>query len=626
MDDATLEPIVEVDLADIEQVIEQHKSMTLLDTDSIFDVNSARMHRMSQVVSKFAATLTLRPINVELITPDSYQDVNKTAPAWSDSDNIWFNESMLGDITDPAVVTSLKGLSLHEIAHILLTPRNGSNLAKEIQRAKLWQAFNALEDQRIEMMLTKRFGNVADWFTATVAQFIASDPTQHSVSFPIIHGRKYLPIALRKMIRDMYEKPQDIAEIESLIDRYIVLNLNDPKNYTDAFAIVKRFDELISVGLRHQQTDPYGYTNEQGGWSRIKDPNGHDSRKHGEWKSSKSKPMSKSEQAKLADKVADAVGKQDSYGNEPAPDSSNNGDGSQGIGSGGDDADSPLTAAAKTIIQDVMRRKARDINDTIKQFNGDVDLKSKSMKSLDRAHLESVAPSLQAVSNVRSFAKELQQLKADYDPGWLRRTDSGRLNVQRYMVGDDLDECFDQWDDGREDAVDIEAVILLDISGSMGDVIREAYEAMWVMKRSLDKVNANTTVVTFSSWSQIVYSNDERAGSQMRSGGAWGGTNPDDALDYARNVLAESNRAIKVFIAITDGDWYGDKGDKVIMELRRGGVVTALAFIQTNSYGGPNTNINTHGCEVAADIREISGILTLGKHIVKAGISRNLAV
>jgi Mg-chelatase subunit ChlD len=587
-----------------------------------YDADHAKHIRLAQVISKFAGTLTLRPIGTEVVSDETARNKYDTqAPAWSDSENIWFNEKDLGDLNDPQNVVAIKGLSLHEISHILLTPRTGSNLVKEVQRLGLWRAFNALEDQRIEMMMTKRFGNVADWLIATTLQFIIAEPEQHSLVFPLLHGRKFLPLELRSAVRSMYEKQSDIPELESLIDKYITLNLNNPSNYDEALAIVQRFSELINGGLsKTQQLEENGFEYSQDGWARIKDPNGHDSRKHGEHKSSSSRPMGKGEQGKLADKVAASIASAPGYADKPGDYTIDTDDGPN-AGKGG----KPDTIA-ESMLKDIMARKQQDIINTIKQFNGESELRAKNKKSLERGWFRNEQPSVEAVSNVRSFARELEQLKADFDPGWLRRVESGRLNVQRYSNGEDLDECFDQWDDGREDAIDIEAVILLDTSGSMGSVMAQAYEAMWTTKRALDKVNANTTVISFSSWTQLVYSNDERAGVNMKYNSASGGTEPLDALEYARNVLAESNRAIKVFIVITDGEWgWGnedEKHDKIILELRRAGVITALGYLQT---GHANTNIKTHGCEVAANLTDPAQLFVLARNIVKSGVQRNLA-
>jgi hypothetical protein len=80
------------------------------------------------------------------------------------------------------------------------------------------------------------------------------------------------------------------------------------------------------------------------------------------------------------------------------------------------------------------------------------------------------------------------------------------------MRGDDLDTIFDQWSEGQDDATEIECVILLDNSGSMsGSKETSAYRAMYAIKRALDRINANTTVITFNTATNVLYRADEKA-------------------------------------------------------------------------------------------------------------------
>lgn len=597
--------------------------------NSVLDPEQARRARMTQVVAKFASTLTLRPIHVSIANPSDAPD----APAWSDSDNIWFHPNHLGYLNNPDTVLQVKGLSLHEVSHILLTPRTGSNLAKDVQREGLWRAFNALEDQRIEMMMTKRFGNVADWLTATVAKFIMDEPEQWSVSFPLLHGRKFLPAEVRKQVRDMYEQPEHVNELADLIDKYIGLNLSDPKNYSTALGIIRRYHELV-MELPMVNLNPDNvWSPNVGGWDRVKDPAGHDHRKNGEWKPSRSKPLSKAEQQKLSERVADAV-QQDNTNNSTTSDNSPQSD-SHGEGDNGDTTGKGASATGERTLSDlagdlldnVKQRKARDIANTLRQYGGDIELSSGSADKLGKANIthEPVAPHVAQAS--KSFATELERLRADYDPGWLRRTESGRLNIQRYVTGTDIDECFDEWDMGREDAVDIEAVILLDVSGSMQDVSKGAFESMWAIKRALDRTNASTTVIAFDHSAMTLYDKSERAGVQMKTSWCTGGTNPLTALQNTRNILAESERAIKLCITITDGVWgSAEESDKLLREFRRANVLTALAFIKNDGWTsqGEATNIDSHGCEIAVRIDDTRDLFTLGRSIVNLGISRNL--
>jgi Mg-chelatase subunit ChlD len=132
-------------------------------------------------------------------------------------------------------------------------------------------------------------------------------------------------------------------------------------------------------------------------------------------------------------------------------------------------------------------------------------------------------------------------------------------------------------------------------------------------------------VVTFASSTHLLYSADEKATAQYRDIGSGGGTEPTQAVRYARSVLANSQRAIKLFIAITDGEWFASTdADDDIRHLRKGGVITALGMIGAGSLKAGDVTINSHGCEVAVPIEEMSQLFVLAKEMVRAGIRKNL--
>lgn len=595
--------------------------------DGEMDKDTERVHRMCQVSGKFASTLALRHITAD-ISDDIYGD----APAWSDSNSITFQRHKIGDVSDPEVVASLKGLTLHEVSHILLTPRYGSNLGKDVQKNGLWRAFNALEDQRIEMYMTTKYGSTSPWLVATIAKHLLNKPQQVVVAYPLTHGRKYLSKDLRDAVRNAYEDQANVAEIGTLIDDYIKLNLGDPTTYSDAMRIIRRYDELVN-GLAAQNPE-YPFHNK--GWSRIQDPNGHDSRPEGEWKSSSvSKPLSKAEQESVIKRMGNGDNPEETEDDAPmydAPPTPN-----QDKPVDGDSPSAGVSGHGQETITDILRRdfdrvlktKAQDIQTAIKQFTGEVELNGKPLPPPRQPEWvidENVTPA--AIQASKSFGAELTRLRADYDPGWDRRTESGKLNVQRYVTGCEVDEAFDTWDMGREDAVDIECVILLDTSGSMGYVMRSAYESMWAIKRAMDKINASTTVVLYSHRTELLYSANERAGLKMRYAGMGNSTQPLKALRYARSVLGNSKRAIKICIAITDGWWDDAKAcDAILAQFRKAGVLTSLAYMEGNmDWQGPNyvPRIDSHGCEVAVHITEPRDLFGLAKAMVKTGIQRNL--
>jgi hypothetical protein len=615
-----------------------------------------RLARLSNVISKFASTLTLRKVHVDIDTDNTYP-----VEAWSDAETITFNSSRLKNLDTVEGIAGIKGLGLHEVSHILLTPRMGSNIRKWVNANGYQRAFNALEDQRIETFMTHKFSNVNEWLTITISQFLLKNPAAYPVLFPVLAGRKYLPADLLDGLRKVYKDQVNVQEMATLIDDYTVLNLSDSSHIPIAMKIIERYHQLVNDGI------PPEHQYDNGGFNKIPDPHGHDHRKDNELKSSeKSKPMNKAGQEKIIDKIhkkrsqqsaqssgddegeeyekpdGQGEGEGDEHGEgEPNPNAETSGDDGtdpgRGAGQGNGLHDYDIKEQAQRALDNSMAKMHHELINTVKQFNGDAELTSKTVKvppRPQRVYDQHVDPKV--VSGARSFARELELIKADHDPGWLRKVDLGKLNVQRYATGVEFDEAFDQWDLGREDAVDIEAVVLLDNSPSMSWTINEAYDSMWAIKRALDKINASTTVLTFSDTHEVLYSSAERASNKKRYAGTGGGTEPYDALRYAKYILAESSKAIKIIIAITDGQWYdGDKSNTVLRELRRSGVITALAYVDDRQYNAerwgnpdaplPKLTIDAHGCEVVEKVNNASELFGLAKKLVKAGVSRNLS-
>ena len=635
---------------------------TAINTE-INDIENERKQRMAQVVAKFASALTSRIINV------SVQDDNQSLPteAWSDAENIWFNGKKLGDLTDPEVALAIKGLSLHEIGHILLTPRAGSNLVKWVRSNEYEKAFNMLEDQRTELFLASKYSNVKHWFTASIAKHLLSKPKDIEYMFPIIHGRSFLPADLRNAVRKAFVDQSITSQLASIIDNYTVLNLADSAHIPTAMKLIEQFHALIASTLRDESKDtPY---QKHSGWDKM--PDMHDDSPGAIMKSSeKSKPMNKAGQDRIIDKILKERGKQqqesdgdeegeeydkpesgDQPGDEPGTDgngdSESDADGdptdtkSDGennkAGQGSPDSTNNIQQLAQQHLNKTKDILRDDLQDMVAQFNGEASLTSKNQPTPQRSHWEQQLPvPTPVITQVKSFVNQLELIRAEYDPGWKRRVSAGKLNVYRYMTGAEPDEVFDLWDDGREDVVDIEAVILLDNSGSMGWTIESAHDSMWAIKRSLDKIGASTTVLTFADDARMLYDSTQKAKVTKTYVGTAGGTNPKQAIDYAKYVFANSDRAIKILIMITDGEWWNaDEQDRIVSQLRRAGVITALGFIDPNgawseetkaryASSGNKTQVNGHGAEIVVALDNGGSLLQLAKALVKAGIKRNL--
>lgn len=168
-------------------------------------------------------------------------------------------------------------------------------------------------------------------------------------------------------------------------------------------------------------------------------------------------------------------------------------------------------------------------------------------------------PTPAAGSALHEATRELQQLKTKFEPGWEYGTDHGRVNVQRAMTADFGDtDIYDSWDEGREEDAALEAVIVIDNSASMRDMMGSASEAAWVIKRALDEVDALSTVFTFNTETRKLYGRGEKASQVgVRHVSATGGTIPEGAMKEARMILGESERPNKLFVIVTDGRFGG---------------------------------------------------------------------
>lgn len=642
-----------------------------LDRDEVND----RMQRMTGMFSRALSVLAGRKVFCEV------RNSPNGAPAWSSVNTVYLNRATLPDVLGVDEVLSIKGLAHHERAHIEYTPRNGSALVKWVIDNGFFRAFNALEDQRIETLMVGRYPSLVPWLTATVALFLMKDPDKIVAAYPLLRGRRYLPVEVRRLAKDSYLRQQDIPEIQKVVDEYRTLLF--PQDADRAKPLIETFDRLMRDLLR-DMPEP-----QDGSRKSIPDPNGHDHRPQEGVESSDVRPRPKKEQERDRERGLrqDRQDENDAPEGDDAPqdgtegepqdaqddgqegqgqgsegqDDSQDGDEGQGSESGSEASDEGSESGAEGDVQqdaegegagrsgassetgldresieqvlenavdDAYDKVSHEVEDLVRRINGDDTLRGNNAKEPIKASSHDVDVPAEAGLLARRFAVELERISADNDPAWHRGVESGRLNPLRFKRGDEIDTVFDRWEEGRADATDIECVIMLDTSGSMLDQARLANSqvAAWAMKRGLDKIAASTTVLTFASEgvTRVLYSSKEKATTKMRSTYAGGGTYANDAIIYATRVLAESDRAIKILIAVTDGEWGWD-GSKDIEEvhglirrLNKGGVVTALARISAD-------NVDRYNFATVVDVNSPADVLPFAQKIVRTAIRNRLA-
>jgi len=494
-------------------------------------------------------------------------------PARSSSNQIWVshNPAKLGRLSTATAVKRLKGLLIHELSHVLFTPRNRTDLVKAVTEKSLFNEFNILEDNRIENLTVAKMSGVKPWLTQAVLveiieQFKPAD-------YVLLAGRKYLDKDIVTNARNAFRQEMGdttLNELEHIVNSYIRITFHEKGDKDKALDLIMK----LAILLRNMHD------------SEIPNTANHE----GECSSPKSegsqKPMGKRDTDKLMEEV-----EQMAADNQPSDDqSSDDQDTKNGSSSSSDAVQSAKEAMSDAISSsdEEIRKELKDTVGMSKSKNHRTD--SKSIGKVKRSNInyplpgkEDVLVTQEFLNAYTRFSKELQEVKSMSDPMWDRKTSEGRLNVRSLLLDGDLETAFDKWDDSRAEASDIECVVLLDISGSMNSMMKEALQSMWVIKKAFDNIEASTTVLQFGTAWSVMYDSTERAGTKPRRED-WtvgGGTSPLKAIKYAQQILNNSPKAIKVMLIITDGHWADEHlCEDTITQMRDSNVLTGLAFLQ----------------------------------------------
>lgn len=644
------------------------------------------------------------------------------APSWVSGQTITFNRQVIDQVLSADNIVKLTGLNYHELAHVLYTPPVTSWLAIMLRgSSNLFPFYNVLEDQRIETLLTGKFPSTIPYLTNTVLDFIVQHPdTELSSVFPLVHGRRYLPVDLRRGMRQRFADQKVAGRIADIIDEYrflaIPVSPSAKPTSQHALDLIEEFAKLLSQA----PADPHGHNDDNGLPQRPSD----DGRRNSATSTQKSASEAAQEQDdqfdddddELDDKDfgfdddADSDDDADNTDESDDTDAGNGGGGSDsddddesddngadeggtedadtdaesedggsgngtsvddesedGAGNGsGDDSDSgdgdsddadDQGSAGSGVGEDVVNQDApsvEDLKELAKRHQESVKADSDVVKEVqDRlsqiTDINSLTPTSsvfkrsqvrQSVSSAwastsRKMAAHFQRIVRESDPGWNTHQASGRINVQRAMHADSLDEVWDRWDEGNQLANSLEVVVLVDRSSSMKYVEGHLSESVWALKKALDGIGASTTVFAFSSpsmytgelgYDRLYAREDKVVGGKAIPVKASGGTNPIHALQETYKLLATSDKVMKLVIILTDGYWQDDVQDcNIIMErLNKGGVTTALAYMgwTDNKKASHSNQYIGHNAQVFDVVSGISGWASFANQVVKSVLTQ----
>ena len=535
---------------------------TRLEVLEEYQENANRLNAISGVYQRADRIITGDEVDVQIVN-----DPEMDTQALNDGKSIVFNANLIEDLDDNTIL-SLHGLNYHELSHLLYSPRVGSDLGKYCKDNKIIRALQILEEGRVETLISNKYPVTKLFLEASVTSYILKGTSDiWGENFATITGRKYLPLELRQMVADKFIASYGIemaSDVHSIVHAYRELVF--PTDFDKAKELITRMAMIIGFDTED---------NKQPSWGG-----------HGENTPilSKGRPESAKEQERLQSRDKANGGETEKL------DMPSTGHG--GIDSVYKGEDKNFTEKDKAIAEQLTKRieqiKAndfvkREVKETRKAIIGSDEMRS----AMRNASYDEMTPSPNAISLARRFGTQLERIVRDQDPSWDRHLPSGKLNISRTMNPDinSIDKMFDVWNTGN-DRTDIEAVILMDNSSSMGGSMKAVSENAWIIKRGIETIQGSVTVYTFNSESKLVYDKADKAKpNTYRYMSATGSTNPIRALIEAERLLTTSNKSLKLAFIITDGEWESEKEcNSIIKSLNDKGIVTCVVYIGHYEY------------------------------------------
>lgn len=248
--------------------IKQHKGLKDHgDAESIFSAQeSARRDHFLQAM-RSVLQLTNRVISGQKVTVELTKAPHglETTPGWSEGATIHLNEVLIRRMYDHRrsmqdFVMVFKGTGYHENSHVILTPREEDTFKKLLMQhvdavaasttaskhfgMPLYRSWNILEDQRIETLYTTMYPATRYYFVATVLQWLLFDVNNYAGAYPLVYGRKYLPVDLRDACRKAFvERLEANREVVtgSIVSPWQINN----KMFMTAEAVTVELERLI---------------------------------------------------------------------------------------------------------------------------------------------------------------------------------------------------------------------------------------------------------------------------------------------------------------------------------------------------------------------------------------------
>lgn len=184
---------------------------------------------------------------------------SKQCPAMSVGPDIMIDIDQVPNPHTKSGLVHILGLNYHEVGHVRygIDRRAISQWLREAAHPRFDEAYEILEEGRIETLLSTRYEKLKKYFTYPVVEYFVNEPAAWELAFLYTHGRKYLPRKIRDTFRAKFEDKygkDNAAKFAALINQYRVLSFNDPKNVSLAARLINQFARLLQkADVPHNQ-------------------------------------------------------------------------------------------------------------------------------------------------------------------------------------------------------------------------------------------------------------------------------------------------------------------------------------------------------------------------------------
>jgi len=560
-------------------------------------------------------------------------DNDMDTTAMNNGKEIIYNANLIEDI-NADTIASLHGTNYHEVAHILFSPRAGSALCQYVNTNKLVRAFNMAEEGRIESLMIAKYPSTRLFFEAMNNDYmLKDDPSQWADTYPVSTARTYLDIEVRQIVADKFIEKYglDMARrVNRIMHEY--KSLAFPTGFDRAKELLTELSEIVGV-----DDEPENKEGEGEGKPNPAGACGHLDRKP----MTKGRPASGKDQEKLQERAKSGkAGDKEDLGEDKGLLAGGNSETYNTEEKSYEEQDKAIAKRLNERMAEIKSNESvkREINETRNAIKGSEDINS----TIVRGETEEREPSYESKSYARRFSQQLERIVRDNDPAWVTHLPSGRLNISRTMNPDinAISEMFDLWDTGNE-STDIEAVLLLDNSGSMGGYMQQVCEQAWIIKRGVESINGTVSVFAFDHEAKIIYDKGERAKpNAYRHIWARGNTAPCRTLLETERIMKASDKSVKIAFILTDGQWFDqEESDSAIKRLNDMGVITCVVFLSNykdyaemleesrngNEYYTKLLSSLKHNAQIFRAVTQPSDVLAIADDLVKSTLVRKVA-